>query len=83
MSNISRVWRKDFENCPVNKRIHILGTFHGTDNLTEFIGTVTLNQYTGQITRGECLEGDPELFYRMAWVYWAEYRTNEEVEAFA
>ena len=83
MSKASRVWRKDFENCPINKRIHILGTFQGTGNLTEFVGTVTLNQYTGQITRGECLEGDSELFYRMTWVYWAEYRTNEEVEAFA
>lgn len=83
MSKASRVWRKDFENCPINKRIHILGTFYETGNLTEFVGTVTLNQYTGQITRGECLEGDPELFYRMAWVYWAEYRTNEEMEAFA
>ena len=49
----------------------------------EFVGTLMVNPYTGVVGRGECLEGDPELFYRMKWVYWAEYRTNEEAEAFS
>ena len=75
MSNIARIWRKDFENCPINKRVHILGTHDEDGSLTEFVGTVTINQYTGQVTRGECIEGDPEQFYRMKWIYWAEYYT--------
>ena len=83
MNKSTRVWRKDFENCPLNKRVHILGTFVDNGHLMEFVGTLMINPYTGVVGRGECLEGDPELFYRMKWVYWAEYRTNEEAEAFS
>ena len=76
-----RRWRTDIQNCPLNKRIHFLCNYSGNGTLLEFVGTLTLNPYTSQITRGECFEGDPDLFYRSAIVYWAEYRTDEEAEA--
>lgn len=80
MNNITRIWRKDFNNCPINKRVHILGTFDEDGTLTEFVGTVTINSYTGQVTRGDCIEGDPELFYRMKWIYWSDYYVTKRLE---
>ena len=29
-----------------------------------FKGTLTINQYDGTITRGDCFRGDPDIFYR-------------------
>lgn len=82
MSKITKRWRNDLQNCPINKRVHFLCDYSGTGaTLFEFVGTLTLNQYTGQVTRGECLEGNPDIFYRSNILYWAEYRTNEEAEA--
>ena len=77
---MNKVWRRDIENCPINKRIHFLCDYSGTGTLHEIVGTLTINNYTGTISRGLCLEGDPEIFYRSAIVAWATYVTNEEAE---
>lgn len=78
---MTRVWRRDINNCPLNKRVHFLCDYYGTGTLLEFVGTLTTNPYNGTINRGECLEGNPDIFYRSAIVYWAEYRSDEETEA--
>ena len=78
---MTKVWRKDIQNCPLNKRIHFLCDLYGTGNtLYEMVGTLTTNPYNGTINRGLCLEGDPDIFYRSAIIMWAYYATDEEAE---
>lgn len=76
---MTKVWRKDVQNCPLNKRVHFLCDLSG-GNLYEIIGTLTTNPYNGTIIRGECIEGDPDIFYRSAIIMWAYYSTDEEAE---
>ena len=78
---MNKIWRKDIENCPINKRIHFLCDYSGSGNLHEIVGTLAINSYNGTVTRGLCLEGDPEIFYRSAIIAWATYVTDEEAEA--
>lgn len=73
-----RIWRTDLANCPLNKRIHFLCQMGNC--VYEIIGTLTLNQYRGEITRGECIEGDGEIFYRSQILGWASYVTLEEAK---
>lgn len=78
---MTKVWRRDIQNCPLNKRVHFLCDLSGTGStLYEIIGTLTTNPYNGTIIRGECIEGDPDIFYRSAIIMWACYNTDEEAE---
>ena len=77
---MTKVWRNDIQNCPLNKRVHFLCDYSGNGTLHEIIGTLTTNPYNGTINRGLCLEGDPEIFYRSAIIMWACYATDEEAE---
>lgn len=75
---MTKVWRKDIFNCPVNKRVHFLCGLG--NSLFEIIGTLTYNPYRGTIVRGQCLEGNEDIFYRGEIIAWATYATDEEVE---
>lgn len=75
---MTKVWRKDILNCPVNKRVHFL--FEYNNMLYEIIGTLTYNPYRGTVVLGECIEGDTKIFYNGIVVAWATYLTDEEVE---
>ena len=78
---MTKVWRRDIQNCPINKRVHFLCDLNGNGNtLYEIIGTLAINPYNGIVTRGQCLEGDPDIFYKSAVVMWACYNTDEEAE---
>ena len=78
---MTKVWRRDIQNCPLNKRVHFLCDLNGKGNtLYEIIGTLTTNPYNGTIIRGECIEGDSDIFYRSAIIMWACYNTDEEAE---
>jgi hypothetical protein len=37
------------------------------------IGTLTTNPYTGKIIRGECIEGNPKIFYEGDITAWGQY----------
>ncbi len=58
----------DFLYAPIDTPIYIIDHQH---NL--YIGTLTMvpSKYGPQ--RGECLRGDPELFYRNAFIAWAYF----------
>ena len=75
---MTKVWRRDIMNCPINKRVHFLCELG--NGLYEIIGTLTYNPYRATIIRGECIEGDPDIFYRSEIVAWATYATDEEAE---
>ena len=78
---MTKVWRNDIQNCPLNKRVHFLCDYSGNGmTLHEIVGTLTTNPYDGTINRGLCLEGDPDIFYRSAIIMWACYATDEEAE---
>lgn len=63
-SVLSGTWNYDFENAPVDTPIHLLSK----NPSTEFVGTITKN---GSDTfRGECIQGDPDVFFRAAIVAW-------------
>lgn len=36
----------------------------------EYVGTITMHRSGGYRTSGECIDGDPEYFYRSAIVAW-------------
>lgn len=79
---MTKVWRSDIENCPLNKRVHFLCDYSRLPTtLHEIVGTLTTNPYNGTIIRGECLEGDPNIFYKSEIIMWACYATNEEAES--
>ena len=75
---MTKVWRKDILNCPVNKRVHFLCSLG--NGLFEIVGTFTYNPYRGTIVRGECIEGDSNIFYESDILAWALYVTDEEAE---
>lgn len=75
---MTKVWRKDILNCPINKRVHFL--CEKNMMLYEVIGTFTYNPYRGTIIRGECIEGNEKIFYSATIIAWATYLTDEEVE---
>lgn len=79
---MTRIWRTDIENCPLNKRVHFLCDLNGTGQgfFHEIVGTLTTNPYNATITRGLCLEGDPNIFYNSAIIMWSCYATDEEAE---
>ena len=76
---MTKVWRKNITICPINKRVHFLCELGS--GLYEIVGTLTLNPYNATVIRGECIEGDPDIFYRSDIIGWAEYLTDEEAEA--
>lgn len=69
---MTKRWVYQIEQCPLNKRIHFLCGF-GDVPTYEIVGTLTTNPYNGTIIRGECLEGDPDIWYRAAIMAWATY----------
>ena len=76
-----RIWRNDIQNCPLNKRIHFLCNYsHNGTVLHEIIGTLRIDNYSGSVTKGICIEGNPNIFYKSEIVMWACYNTNEEAE---
>lgn len=54
--------------CPLNTPVILLGEYMMFDYI--FKGTLTANPYDGSITRGDCLDGDPDIFYRSAIKGW-------------
>lgn len=64
-------WINDIYSCPINKRVHFLCRYNET--IYEIIGTLTTNLYNATIIRGECIDGDPEIFYHSELVAWATY----------
>lgn len=78
---MTKVWRNDIQNCPLNKRVHFLCNYSRNGmTLHEIVGTLTTNPYNGTVIRGQCLEGDPKIFYESDIMMWACYVTNEEAE---
>ena len=76
-----RIWRTDIQNCPLNKRVHFLCDYSQNGvTLHEIVGTLTINNYSGTITKGSCLEGSPDIFYKSNILMWAYYATDEEAE---
>lgn len=71
---MTKRWVFKIEECPLNKRIHFLCRLGG--QLYEIVGTLTTNPYNGTIIRGECIDGDPEIFYRAAIEAWAVYEQD-------
>ena len=57
---------KNLEECPLDTLV-ILSDEH--NNM--YLGTITKER--GQLTRGECIHGDAELFYRNKIVGWEPY----------
>ena len=58
--------RTDLSSAPIDTPIYIIDHNH---NL--YIGTVTKCPGKSEPQRGECIDGDPELFYRNALIAWA------------
>lgn len=78
---MTKVWRNDIINCPLNKRVHFLCNYSMHPGvLHEIIGTLTINPYTGTIGKGLCLEGNQDIFYKSEIFMWAYYATDEEAE---
>ena len=77
---MTKVWIYDIQSCPINKRVHFLCGFNGVPQY-EIVGTLTTNPYNGTIIRGECLEGDPNIFYKTELIAWGRYVPNREVES--
>ena len=59
---------KELEKCPLNTPVLLFAEYMMYQYI--FIGTLTINQYDGSITRGQCIKGDPEVFYRSAIKGW-------------
>ena len=62
-------WNYNMESCPLNTEVLLLSS---DDNIflpqREYLGTIT---YNGRFkTRGECIIGDPDYFYRSAMIAW-------------
>ncbi len=64
-------WNNNINDCPINKRIHFLLKYN--NKLYTCIGTLTTNLYRGSIIRGECIEGDPIIFYEGDIIGWGDY----------
>ena len=59
-----------FDNCPIDTPIYLISDSH---NL--YIGTVSLSPWDHKtLIRGECIEGDPDSFYREGFYDWAYIR---------
>lgn len=54
----------NFETAPVDEPIYIIDHQHK-------LYKATLVMTNGKKCRGECIEGDPEYFYRNALIAWA------------
>ena len=56
-------WNYDMDSCPLDTKVFLLSA---NDNLLlpqrEFVGTLMCKGHS--VTRGKCLSGDPEYFYR-------------------
>ena len=78
---MTKIWRNDIQNCPLNKRVHFLCDYAKSGMvLHEVVGTLTINPYTGTVGKGLCLEGDQNIFYKGDIIFWACYNTDEEAE---
>lgn len=70
--SITTWWNPNIKECPINKRVHFL--IHTEDDkIYSCIGTLTTNIYTGKIIRGECIEGNPKIFYAGDIIAWGQY----------
>ena len=58
----------NIKECPLNKPVWLYGESMMFKVI--FKGTLTTNPYDGTIIRGECLEGDADMFYRSAILGW-------------
>ena len=52
------------DNVPLNTVVWLIDDMHKL-----YKGTMIMHR--GELQRGECLDGDPELFYRNAIIAWA------------
>ena len=64
-------WNYDLEKAPLDTPLKLLSS----DDCPllpqrEYIGTITMYGDGEYRTRGECIDGDPEYFYRSAIVAW-------------
>lgn len=58
---------KNLEECPLDTFVILTDEYNNM-----YIGTVTKKK-NGQLTRGECIDGNAELFYRNKIVGWKSY----------
>lgn len=56
--------RMAFETCPLDTPVWLIDHQHRL-----YIGTIV--EKDGKMCRGECIEGDPEYFYRNELIAWA------------
>lgn len=71
MINIEEI----FKYCPQNTPVYLISSNHRL-----YIGTTYYDKERKDWFRGECLQGDPDCFYREAIVNWAfleKEKTNE------
>ena len=57
---------KNLEECPLDILIILTDEYNNM-----YLGTITKER--GRLTRGECIHGDAELFYRNKIVGWEPY----------
>lgn len=57
---------KNLNECPLDTLIILIDEFYNM-----YLGTLT--QSNGRLTRGECIHGDAELFYRNKIIGWEKY----------
>ena len=60
----------DVTKCPLNTPVILYCEYMMCKYI--FIGTLTINPYDGSITRGECIEGDADIFYRAVIKGWGD-----------
>ena len=64
-------WNYNLEKAPLDTPLKLLS---GDNCLLlprrEYVGTITMHRCGEYRTRGECIDGDPEYFYRSAIVAW-------------
>lgn len=56
----------NFEKCTLDKIVILTDEY---ENM--YLGTITMAR--GKLVRGECVHGDPELFYRNKIIGWELY----------
>lgn len=71
-------WNYNLNEAPIDTPIQLLSR-NDSPILPpqEFVGTITYGR-KDELTRGKCLVGDPDYFYRSAMVAWKEIETLEQ-----
>lgn len=72
-------WNYNMDEAPLNTPLRLLSS---DDCLLlpqhEYIGTITTHEGGEYLTRGECIEGNPEYFYRSKIIGWKNIDKSED-----